>query len=572
MSTALKQHMVEKHGLAQDADDAALKSLVKEKMKSGDLDPDTYAELLTAKSAPAAKDKADELADSIAQKTAGAVATALGPALSQLTEVLKSRNTPPAASAASADELPEETPEQTSKQLADMEARLIKRFKDEQLAVAKSGKSGNDGAALMAMAFDDQSSDGLRIKGAVERYSHAPTALVYKSPASKLLGCYGEPMQYNNKEVNKPTERTTAMNAVWLKLQVAPELLSERDMDIVRHILHREKFHVPNAEGNTEARLLTEQERHDVLESHLKFYSLGFHKGTTVINDTTSGGQYATPEFFDMDFIVSPTLASENIPSFCNVVPVARGAAAQNFRIGRPTLAANTEGSPVTLFTTDGFLVDHDTSFFRVAGFTSFGINFAQDAHPGVVPETMNQYMNSFRLWLNTQITSGDGTTEPQGIKVASGTVDITPTTPTTGPIVLADVLEMLFGVPKAYRENGGRQNAIYIMQDSTYHLVRSIATGVTGDTRLVFGDDVESYRLFNHPVLIEEGGLANDEMIFAQMRGYRIYMRQSPRFIREDRGDTLVRSNTFIVGMDARVGGRLDEGSYAAVADGFIP
>ena len=93
----------------------------------------------------------------------------------------------------------------------------------------------------------------------------------------------------------------------------------------------------------------------------------------------------------------------------------------------------------------------------------------------------------------------------------------------------------------------------------------------MTGDTRLVFGEDVESYRLFGHPVLIEEAGMTNDLMIFAQMKGYRLYLRQGPRFIREDRGATLVRANTFLVGVDLRAGGRLDLGGYAAVATGFM-
>lgn len=568
MSLALKSHLTEKFGLAADADDAAMKALASDKIKSGDLALDKYTELLNAKAPESGKDKAGELADSIATKTATALAPAMAAqtaALSQLADALKSRgdSAPPAPPASGTKDAANDDFEKIA---AEMEKRLAEKF-EKQFGDKPAGR---DGDALMKMAYDDDSADGVRVKSIIERYRHQPTALVYKSDRAAALKLTGMPMEYNHKEVNKSTERTQAMSAAWAAFQICPEMLTESETDMVRHILHREKFHVPNSRNDTHARLLTESERREVWEAHKNFYT-GHRKATTLINDSTSGGAYATPEFFDMDMIVTPTLANEDIPSFCHIVPVPRGSAAQNFKLGRPTLAAaNTEGSAVTLFTTDALIGNHDTTFFRAAGFTNIGINFAQDAHPGIVAELMNQYMNSYRLWLNEQITSGDGTTEPQGILVASSTVNITPTTPTTGPVVLADALEMLFGVSKAYRENGGRGNAIYIMTDTTYYRFRAIATGVTGDTRLVFGDDVESYRLFNHPVLIEEEGLSNDEVIFTQMKGYRLYMRQGPRFIREDRGDTLVRGNTFIIGMDCRVGGQLDLGGYAAVATGF--
>lgn len=562
MSLALKAHLTEKFGLATDADDAAMKSLASEKIKSGDLALDKYTELLTAKAPESGKDKAGELADTIATKTATAVASALGPHLSGLAEALKSRSetTPPAPQAAT------KNADEDFNALADeMEKRLI----------AKHGlnkPAGNDGDALMKMAYDEASDDGVRVKGILEAYSHNPQPLKFKSERSKLLKCYGETMQYNGQDVILPTERSKLMSAVWAKLQMFPEHINDWEKQVVRRILHKEKFLVPNHSGDTSARLLTERERELCWEGHKNFYARNMK--AAVVDDTGTGGEYAIPEFFDMDMIVAPTLAGEDIPSFCNMIPVARGSAAQNFILARPTIAAanetTTSGTPTTVFSATGFITNHDTDFFRAAGFLELGRNFISDAHPRLVAEIQAQYARSVRLWLNEQICTGDGTTEPQGIMNASSTNNVTPTTPTTGPVVLADILEMLFAVNKEYREDGGRQNAIFIMTDLMYSRIRSIATGVTGDTRLVFGDDVESYRLFNHPVLIEEGGMSNDYMIFCQMKGYRLYMRQGPRFIREDGGDTLVRRNTFLVGVDVRYGGQLDLGGYAAVATGF--
>jgi len=564
MNKFLKTYLVENFGLAADADDATAKSLAKEKIGSGELELEKYIELLAKKEATP-QDKASELADTIATKTSEAVVSGLSKSFDDLGTVIKSALTP--APAPTPEPTPDPEPvEEKGLSYEEIEAKLFERVQKE---FTPKNNDGGDALKVWKMAYqDDQDAGTIRVKSAIEAYRHDPTAMTYKKSRSKLLGIDGQPMHvtYQNggmKEVDVPTERIKMMCAVWLKFQLFPERLNEKETEIVQYILHKEKFHVP---GREDAVLLDESQRMDVWAGHKNFYR-GGHTKANLIDDSTSGGEDSVPEFFDMAMIVSPTLAEENIPSYCNVVMVPRGSAAQNFIVGRPTIAAaNTEGSATSVYDATGFITNHDTSFFRAAGFLKIGKNYAEDAHPQLVTEIMNQYNNSVKLWLNEQIMTGDGTTEPQGITVDTGTGDITPGTPTTGPLTLADALNMLFGVSKAYRENGGRNNAIYCMTDSTYKRFRSIATGVTGDTRLVFGDDVESYQLFGHPVLIEEGGMTNADVVFAQMKGYRLYQRQGARFIREDRGDTLTRDNTFLVGVDVRYGGQLDEPNYASV------
>lgn len=551
----LKAYLVENCGLAADADDAAVKAAAEEQIKAGKLTLEKYSELLNQKSQSPA-DKLAEMLDASSQKTAQAVSEAVAKALQEIVPP----KTKKSSLGESGDTKEADDESLVQKQMAELDEwkkSMEGKFKD----------AGGDGAALMKMAYDDASDDprNVRVKQHVERYSHTPTALCYKSGHAKRMGISDQPMSYNGKEVNRSTDRTKYMSAVWMKFQMFPEQLSETEVETVRYILHREKFHVPNADPNkTESRILTPQERDDVYKSHMDFYT------KAVIDDGTSGGSHAVPEFFDMDMIITPTLADENIPAFCNVIPVPRGSSAQNFVLGRPTIAAHTEGSAVTPFSTSGFITNHDTSFFRAMGAIEIGKNFAEDAHPRLVEEIQARYMESVLLWFNEQIMAGDGTTEPQGIIVASGTTDITPATPTTGAIVLTDAFDMLFGVGKAYRMRGGRMNACYVMTETTYKAFRRIATGVTGDTRLVFGDDVESYEMFGHPVLIEENGLSNSNAVFAQLKGYRLYLRQGARFFREDRGSALVRANSFLVGCDVRAGGQLDEGGYAAVVDAY--
>lgn len=567
MNKHVRKHLIEKFGLDANATDEQAKALLQEKLASKELDLDTYTELLAkADSEPSPAEKLEDLFNKSAEQTASAVATQLTPVLEQVAKALTPQGPP--KTDPPKDQDGDKTKGVITREELDKElVELTQKLKD---SMPKPPTGDNAGTRLMKMAAEisDEDESTIRVKSVVENLGHTPTAAVYNGPKAKRMGIDGRPKMYNDREFNLPTERTRYLSAIWLKYQIHPNALTEHEREVVRYVLNREKFHVPNS---TNSRLLTENERHAVEKFNSEFYDNPSHR-KALIDDSTSGGEDSIPEFFDMDMIVTPTLAGENIPSFCNVRAVPRGTAAQNFIIGRPTIAAaNTEGSATSLFSTTGFITNHDTSFFRAAGFIEVGRNFALDAHPGIVSEIQNQYMNSVRLWFNEQIMAGDGTTEPQGVTVASGTTDVTPATPTTGPAVLADVFDCLFGVGKAHRENGGRRNAIFVCTDTAYQRIRAIATGVTGDTRLVFGDDVESYELFNHPVLIEENGLGNNHLIFFQAQGYRLYIRQGARFIREDRGDTLVRKNTFILGVDLRAGGQLDEGAYAAVIDGLL-
>jgi len=560
MNKFLKQHLVENFGLAADASDDTAKSLLKEKMASDELSLEKYDELMSKK-ADAPKEKAAELADSIAEKTTKGVVDGLGGKFDMLIGALTDKQ----EKSAPAEKPEPKEVEEPQESLKEMEARLMKSIQEKYGDKPVLGNDGGDALKMWDMAYqENENKDAIRVKSQVERWSHNRTAVVHKGRTAKGLGIEGQPILVNGNEVHHLTERTKWLSTAWAKFQLAPEHLNERETELVQWILHNEKFHTPWSTSG-ESKMLSESERMSVWHAHKGMYS------KAVIDDTTSGGEYATPEFFDMDFITTPTLASENISQYTNMVSVPRGTAAQNFIMGRPTIAAaNTEGSATSVFTTTGFISNHDTEFYRAAGFMELGRNFLEDAHPGVLMEVYNQYMLSVQLWLNEQIMAGDGTTEPEGVTVDTGTGDITPANPTTGALTLADALNMLFGVGKAYRERGGRNNAIYCMTDQTYKLFRSIATGVTGDTRLVFGDSVEDYTLFGHPVVIEENGLSNSDAVFFQAKGYRLYQRQGARMIREDRGDALVRKNVILAGVDVRYGGQLDEPGYAAVVDSF--
>lgn len=566
MNKTLKEFLAEHLGLPADASDESANTLLLEKMRSGEVDEllksgkmttALYAEATAVKLASSGSvTKQAELVGQIAS----AVGKEFRDAIGDLKKAFSGGESNNPAGTVETVEKPEGGDFQ--KELD----RMGKQLREELLQEIKAAK-GNDGASLMKMGGDIVEDDPavIRVKHTLDGIDDTKTALTYKSKHAERLGLKDMPMMYGSVEINRPTARTKMMSSLWLKFQVMPEYLKEHEVAMLKYILHKERFHFPG-EGNEEARLLSAEEREKTWEGNLHFYK------APLIDDTaTSGGGYAVPEFFDMDYIVTPTLASENIPSFCHIVPVARGSSAENFHIGRPTVSAAVEGTSETAFDATGFITNHDTAFFRQAGYIEIGRNYLEDAHPGVEAEIRRQYQNSIALWMNEQIMGGDGTTEMLGILNTSGVVDVSSAQGTSGPAAITDASDLLFGVTKPFRSMGGRQNAIYVGNERNYKKLRTLATGVTGDARFVFGNSIEDYQIFGHPFLLEDVSLTNHHLVFFQAQGYRIYMRQGARFVRETRGATLTQKNTVLVGVDFRVGGQLDLGGYAAVIDDFI-
>ena len=534
-------------------------------------------------SAASTEDKAEQFMDKQAAKTAEAVGGVINEKFTTLEATLtkgfdtlvksitgdKPDLTQDQVDEAEEVELGKETEAEFEKRI---DTAIEKRLSAMDLEVRKArGGDGIDAWDVLKKGINGNDDPvAIRVKNAVERFDDTKTAATYQHRQFKDL--YNRPITYQGVEMNKPTPRKQAMVAAWMKFKTYPEYMTDHDKDIVQYILHNEKFFADDQ--STESRKLTDHERAQVWNnghSHVWKQSADRIKDHTkaLIDDSTSGGQHAVPEFFDTTVIITPVLGNMIAP-LVDMMDVPRGSAAQGFQMGNLSLAAaNTEGSAVSLFTTTGFIVNHDTTFFRAAGFIEIGQNFLLDAVPQMGAEIMAEYMRVHGTWLDQQIATGDGTTEPQGIIVASGTTDITPANPSTNTLTIGDVLELLFGVALAFRRMGGDpRRAAFGMTDSTYQRIRSIATGVTGDTRLVFGMDVEDYMLFNHPVAIEENGLTNADIFFSQLWGYKLYRRQGPRPIRAEGGDTLTRQNSILLGLDCRYGGQLKRGGYAAVID----
>lgn len=553
ITKALRDHMVSKHGVAADATDEVVRAAVMKALGDATLDAAKYAEL-SAEVDP--KKAATDLINATVQPMLAPV----NAALAELLATVKGNTAGADAAAKAKADADAAAAAAKSGQLFDLEKLRAEITASVSADLQK--KIGNDGAntmpsskqiLMMGLTADANDAPNVKVKAHVERFAHAPTAAVYKNGPQK-----GRPIVYEGRNIDVPTERLKAMWGAWFKWQVFPEHLTDQDSAIINHILHTEKFYVDPFKP--EARKLTE---HEIFE--MKAFG-GANTKAPLINDSTSGGQYAVPEFFDTVAIILPVLEMEVSP-LVDMMDVPRGSAAQGFTMGNPTFAAaNAEGTGVSLFDATSFIGNHDTTFFRAAGATQIGLNWLEDAVPGMVDQLLQGYTRKSNEWLDEQILVGDGTTEPQGIMNASGTIDVTSATPTTGPLTVADAINLLFAVTKPFRTAYDRSSVAYASTETTYKRFRSIATGVTGDSRLLFGMDLEDYQLFGHKFAVNASGMANDQVVFGQFKGYKLYRRQGLRFRRETAGSTLALANTMLVLGDMLYGGQVKRGNYFAV------
>lgn len=321
---------------------------------------------------------------------------------------------------------------------------------------------------------------------------------------------------------------------------------------------------------------LNEHDKNVLHESFEKDYWIGYQNDSLVrmkgvkalIDDSTSGGENLVPEYYDQRIISFPLLHSEILP-FVDVVDVPRGSTVETASIGNPTLTWNTaEASAQSLFTTDALVAAISASVFPVAVYLQIGRDLMSDSLAMIGRQLTENVGQRIAAELDKVILTGNGTSQPQGIDVASGTTDVTPTTPTTGAITVDDLLSLMFGIGKQYRVPSF--NPRFAMTDARYKSHRAIATGVTGDDRLLHGMNVQSYSLLESPVGIENDGLDNSDGIFGAFSKYRLWRRAGFETGFESGGDTLVRSNSVLFWGRGRYAGKVVDANAFAVIDAW--
>lgn len=379
---------------------------------------------------------------------------------------------------------------------------------------------------------------------------------MYDNTKSTQLGKDGKPMML---ETGKPAEKMTQLQ--FAKLGAYFRLLAKQS----------KKFQgIPDPEGH-ELDLLAElcekdtfvDARRDGIKLDLK----------ALLNDATSGGVDIIPEWFDEMLVTYPLLSGEVFP-FVDLVPIPRGNTVETASVGNPTVVWGTpEGTAMTPFDTSGLIAAIDTSIHNVTVAIEIGRDFLEDTPVNIGERLSANIGQRMANELDKVVINGNGTTQPQGIAGAAGTVSVNSENGATGPLTYADTLELLKGVGPQYRKPSGNRLA-YITNDTTYFRTRNIKVDPTSpgstDQRPIFGtDSVNSYITngFRHAI---EQNLPNTKLIFGAMNRYRMYRRRGASSAFETGGKELTLKNLGLLVVRARYGGQpVDPNAFAIMADG---
>ena len=197
-------------------------------------------------------------------------------------------------------------------------------------------------------------------------------------------------------------------------------------------------------------------------------------------------------------------------------------------------------------------------------------MDLEDDSPIGISDTLIMQFSEKMMEWLDNQIANGDGTTEMEGVFVASGTVAVAPAL-LNGPQTVGDYENLYFGITKPFRTRGQYGNAVsFLANDVSYKRSRQVPVG-SDDARRVFGMDHASYRLLDTPYLVQND-IANTKIACVNLAGYRCYKRLGMTVRLEQAGATLALANERLIVVRGRFGGRLMLGGYAAVCTAAQP
>jgi HK97 family phage major capsid protein len=435
----------------------------------------------------------------------------------------------------------------------------------EALKGANKGGAKEGGASPLEKALAGGTGD-VRVKGAHERYDSTKSALRYPEIVGDRKHPFaGARVREGGRTLDETSELDKAIAGAFIRHSVRhcndiPRQMryTEHDRELLLYAAHNQKWGGVLGQPGVEC----EKDAGAVSFNNEKLVDkMSTDAIKAVLDDSTSGGLEVAPIVFDDQVIQIPLLYGEVFP-MVNVVPITRGRRIEGASFGTVTLSSGgADGTDIPLFTTTSFISAFDTTIFGVNGAIEIGLDFLSDSPVGVSEIVVKQYAEVLMTWLDEQILLGDGTTEPEGIMNASGTTSVAFG---SAAATVAKYLSLLFGVSKAYKKNTPLNRLAFAANETSYERARSIATGVTGDTRLVFGMDVEDYKLFLHPYAINEV-MANTQIAFCNFARYRMYRRLGLTIKSTTEGKTLVRQNMLLITARARFGGQLEDGAACA-------
>ncbi len=513
MTQTMKAWLVENQGLPADAGEFDSQKAMGAAIADGKLTGEKYGELMT---------------DPDAGKAVGLDAK-LDAILSRLDAVEKAKQAAPIA-----------TPEPTTEEKATAPSKLERLF----------AKAAGDGASV-------------RVKTVKEKFDGTRKSLTFPERTKSgrqhpFAGqAINDPVRGGN--LDSPSQLDLAVCGAYFKFVVncergfmnvpAPFRMTDTDQELIKYAVHEMPW-CGEINAGTKNPLLVENE----------MLSPVWQKA--LLDDGTSGGIDLAPTVFDDQIIRVPYLNGEFFPRV-TVVNIPRGRRIEGASIGQLSLnSGGADATAITLFTTANFVTAFDTTIFVVDGAIEIGLDFISDSPVPIGQIITDEYGQALLTWLDTQIQVGDGTTEPQGVMVASGTTLVTAS---SIAMTVGGYLSMFFGIPKQFKTGAPTTQIAFGATETTYMRARAIATGSAYNT-LAFGmENLANYELFAHPFAIS-GSMTNAQVSFVNYKRYRMYRRLGATFKTTTEGRTLVRANEMMVSLRARFGGQLEDGNAAAV------
>lgn len=387
---------------------------------------------------------------------------------------------------------------------------------------------------------------GPTVKAPSERYSEKRYVGHHRKSGREVF--------HEGQVVTTPSEKNFALTGAYFKhlarrrgLDVAP--LTEHEQELVKEIYNDHDWvgdvggqYIPGA----------------------KLSQIFHTKGNDLINDSLSGGEYLVPYFFDVDVITFALLNGEIFP-YVTVKDLTWSNSVHTGSIANPTMAwSGSEGSDasIPLETTDGLVASITANVYNVAAAITIGRDFLSDSPVSVGEELHSLFGQRYLAELDKVIAVGDGSTQPEGLTNASGTIVYTSKNGSAGPFVVSDVEGMIKTLPKQYR--GQKHRCAWLMNDSTWFVLRGISVSGS-DQRRIFGYDYENYTLANRPVMIS-ADLPATFMSFFRPDLYRMYRRMGLQIQTSMEGKTLMQNNELLIVARGRFAGKMMNGVAAAV------
>lgn len=401
----------------------------------------------------------------------------------------------------------------------------------------------------------------VRVKGAWEQY--ATTKGIKTFPAHTKSGRphphAGKPMidfAEKGRPIEEASELDRAVIGAFCKFQVLTaqrggsrtfgfQGLPQHDKELLLHAMEHMKW-AGASDGGDYADIVNRQ--------------LAPREQKALIDDAVSGGLEAAPIVFDDQVIQAPLLNGELYP-LVNTVPLDRGRRVEGVATSTVTGAwGGVDASPIALFNTASYVTAFDTTIYRWQGSIQIGLDFLSDTPIDFGAHITSQYGERLLEDLDDVIAAGNGTTQPEGIIVKSGTTSIN----FGGATSLGNYESLRFGVTKQEHKPNLAGTAVFCGTETSYMRARAIPVG-SADARRIGGGDYSGYTWMERPYKIN-ASLTNAQIFYAILGRYRMYRRRGLTLRTSTEGDTLIRANEMLIVATARFGGQLERGACAAV------